>query len=212
MAKPDSRIPANQVALLFAVLLGIWVVWLVLPKSEKPPVVSPPLVVESRFHAAGLPDNPDWDGLAEFFAAWAGQVPWRDDKVQFAYWNPGAHTYSYFFEAAQGEGKVRFRVLSRAEALQRKEFIEDDTGWFFPSETDLPATRMAAVDFGADSPTHPFVFFQAMEPPRILSPQWNPARPRSDPGPPPAPAKLPPFPLPPIELKPPPLPHDSPKK
>lgn len=218
MATSDHRIPANQVVWLLAGLLAIWVGWLFVPKSEKPRVVSQPVMTESKLRAVGLPDNPDWEGLPELFAVWSAQAPWQDGKVQFAYWNPGAHAYSYFFEAIQSKGLVRFRVLSTVEALQRKEFIDPKFvdrglgGFFWETSIDRSASQLAAVEFGTDSPMHPFVFFQVFDPlknggitPSILM-EHAPGAPR------PPSAPLPSHPLLPIDLKPPPLPDVSPKK
>ena len=174
MATSDNRIPANQVVWLLAGLLAIWVGWLFLPKFEKPRVVSAPVVAESKLRAVGLPDNPDWDGLPELFAVWATQAPWKDGKVQFAYWNTGAHAYSDFFEARQEAGRVRFRVLSRTAALQRKEALGEG-GLFFLTDTDRTAAEIAAVDLGTDSPTHPFVFFQEIPPARAVPQISNPS-------------------------------------
>ena len=208
MATSDNRIPANQVVWLLAGLVVIWAVWLFLPKSEKPSAVRPPVMGESKLRAVGLPNNPDWEGLPELFAVWSSQAPWKDGKVEFAYWNNGARAYSDFFEARQENGKIRFRVMSRKDALHGKEFIGNGSGEFFLSESDLPA----AVDFGTDSPTHPFVFFKTIKAPPFPPSTVMQPRPISDPGPRPPPAKLPPFPVPPITIPPPLLPNEPVKK
>lgn len=149
MATSDNRIPANQVVWLLVGLVVIWVAWLFVPKSEKPRATNPPMVIESKLRAVGLRDNPDWDGLPEFFTVWADHAGWKDDKAQFAYWNPGSRSYSYFFEAARSKGKIRFRSLSKTElSVEASVFDEKTSEW----EREGRPTQF-------ESPDHPFVFF-----------------------------------------------------
>jgi hypothetical protein len=112
MATPYSRIPANQVGLVFALLLAIWLAFTFIPRSEKPAPAVAPVVVESKLHAAGLEDNPDWEGLPEIFAIWADHAEWKEGKTRFAYWHPVMKSYSYNFEADRVKGGYRFREIA----------------------------------------------------------------------------------------------------
>jgi hypothetical protein len=70
-------------------------------------VVKPP----SKLQAVGLPDNPDFEGLPEFFAVWAEHAEWKDNRTIFAYWHPGAQDFAYYFEAIRGPEGFRFRPI-----------------------------------------------------------------------------------------------------
>jgi hypothetical protein len=116
-----------------------------------------PVVVESKLHAVGLADNVDWEGMPELFAVWSEHAGWKDGKAQFAYWDQGYRSYSYFFEATRVNGKVRFR------SIPEPEFIEGSGSSFALIYVSDPETCMVAdTDLKAESPEHPFLFFKPM--------------------------------------------------
>jgi hypothetical protein len=141
----SNRIPPNLVGLIFFLLLGAWLTFVYWPRRKE--VLSPvaPMTVESKLEAAGLENNPDWEGLPEFFAIWADKIEWNDNKAYFAYWHPGARAYAYLFEAVRREGKYRFRTVLLQELVEGNYHAED-------------ADVTAVVRWESEVPTHPFVF------------------------------------------------------
>jgi|CXWL01.1.fsa_nt_gi hypothetical protein len=149
MSEPASqRLPANQAGLILVGLVTVWVIFIFVSRREKPapPVAS--VVTESKLKAVGLPDNVDWEGLPGFFDVFADHAVWENGKAQFAYWNPGSHSYSYFFEATQEDGKVRFRPISKAMLSVSLDLLLQELG-----EKD---------DSNYEVPTHPIVFPEPM--------------------------------------------------
>ncbi len=145
-ARDKSRFTTTQAAWIALVVFGGWLVFLFLPVSQKPkPEASPalpPMAAQSKLEAVGLANNPDWQGLPDYFAIWAEGLDWQDDRVGFAYWNPGSRSYSYFFEATRVGGGYRFRILSRKESAP----LEDVVAGLVPE--------------GKESDAHPFVFWR----------------------------------------------------
>jgi hypothetical protein len=159
MGGSDShRISANRVGLFMVVLLLAWMVASFYPRDKKaPPRVDVIPVMESKLHAVGLADNPDWEGLPEFFAVWAEHAGWKDDKAQFAYWDQRDQSYAYFFEATRENGKVRFR------SIPEPQFIEGSGSSYAKIYVNEPGVCMVAdSDLKTESPEHPFVFFVPM--------------------------------------------------
>jgi hypothetical protein len=159
---------ARKAGWVIILLLLAWVVFLVapFPSKEKPAPTSslPPVAAQSKLESAGLANNPDWEGLPEYFAVWAGSVDWVGDRTWFAYWNPGSYSYSYFIEATRDGKEIRFRSLSAKPTEGGLELDDDDLAEY-------------AKDRKGDSPTHPFVF--AVKLPQSLTvpvplpaPQW----------------------------------------
>jgi len=105
---------------LFLLLFAGWLTFVFAPRS-KPPVAARPkseATKPSKLAAVGLPDNPDLEGLPDYFALWADKADWVNDRALFAYWSPGAMDYSYYFEAIRKDGKIRFRPIPRTMARE----------------------------------------------------------------------------------------------
>ena len=161
----SGRISPAKAALFVAVIMIAWPVFLFFrPPAEDKESLPPRSSVAplSRLRAVGLADNADWEDMPGFFAVWADKLEWKNDRTQFAYWNPGSNSYSYLFEASRVEGKVRFRVISKKEALPGAYVSEDDRGNFVPMEISIMPGGMTNWEILKDSPTHPFVFFQEL--------------------------------------------------
>lgn len=162
MSSTDSRtISADKVVLIGGLFLLVWLVFaFTTRKPETAPSVAP-VAVESKLHAVGLADNVDWEGMPELFAVWSEHAGWKDGKAQFAYWDQGYRSYSYFFEATRVNGKVWFR------SLPEPEFIEGSGSSFALIYVSDPETCMVAdTDLKTESPEHPFLFFKPMKPQR----------------------------------------------
>jgi len=145
----NQRIAPKGVVLILALLLGVWLVFQFLPE-KKPASPTPPVVVtESKLHAVGLADNPDWEGLPELFAVWADQLNWENDKTAFAYWDPWAKSYAYFFEVTRQNGRYRFRLASKEVLRRENVYYQHEEGG--PDSEEVP-------ELTAHSDTHPFVF------------------------------------------------------
>jgi hypothetical protein len=125
----NQRVSPNRVALILALLLAAWLVFEFYPR-KKPAPSFPPVAAESKLHAVGLADNPDWDGLPEFFALWADHAEWKDGRTRFAYWHPVMKTYSYYFEATRSGEGVRFREIAEPH--------DPDHDWDENTSDDLP--------------------------------------------------------------------------
>jgi len=171
----SQRVAPNRVALILILLVAAWLVFSFLPKrmSVSAPAL-PSVAAESKLDSVGLANNPDWMGLPDYFAVWAGSLPWENETTVFAYWSLGGRRYADFFSATRGEGGYRFRVLSRKE-------VSDWATEFFEEGEEEVAGALAA-DVG-QSPTHPFIFLSR---PTITPPQrgrhhdaspWRVARP-----------------------------------
>jgi len=128
MTTPNSRIPANQVGLVFALLLAVWLAFTFIRRIEKPAPAAAPVVAESKLHAVGLEDNPDWEGMPEIFAIWADHAEWQDGKTRFAYWHPGTKTYSYYFEAVRISGGFRFKETPEAPTSENGNYWDQSLG------------------------------------------------------------------------------------
>lgn len=118
-----ERTSAAKAGWLIALIFAAWLVFLLVPgpKPAIKPVAKMEPIPSSRLLAVGLPDNPDLDALPQIFAIWADKADWVNDRTEFAYWNPGAMDYSYFFEATRDGGRVRFRNLVKPTFFDRKE-------------------------------------------------------------------------------------------
>jgi hypothetical protein len=116
------------ILLFFGWLAFVFVPWPQGKVEEKvaPTLVDPRAPFAAKLRQAGLPDNPDWDGLPEQFAIMADKTHWSHDKIKFAYWNPGSRDYTYFFEAKRENGHVFFREIPKPD------YYDDivDWGWF----------------------------------------------------------------------------------
>ena len=139
---------------LIALLFFGWLAFLFVPgpKPESkpaPPLVKPP---PSRLVALGLPDNPDLERLPEYFAMFADQAEWKNDKTIFAFWNPGSNSYSYFFEATRMSGSYHFKVMPE-QIVGEDEVVHGGLYW--------------STKISADSPIR---FIHRFDPPRILIP------------------------------------------
>ncbi len=108
----NQRVAPNRVLLILALLLAVWSVFQFWPQPRKPVPALPPVAAESKLQSVGLANNPDWEGLPQFFAIVADQAEWNDGKTRFAYWHPVMKTYAYYFEATRENGRVRFREIA----------------------------------------------------------------------------------------------------
>lgn len=107
-----QRVSPNTAGLIFVLLLAAWLVFLFLPRQQEPAPLVAPVVTASKLLAVGLADNPDWDGLPEFFAIIADKAEWKDGRTRFAYWHPVMKTYSYYFEAIRNGERVSFKEIT----------------------------------------------------------------------------------------------------
>ncbi len=114
-----------------------------------------------------MENNPDWQGLPDYFAIWADTLDWVENKTRFAYWNPGSSSYSYFFEATRETTGTRFRAISAQMAGIGAT----------PRDGDLLFEEDELAEYAenreANSPTHPFVFskkFHFPKAPILISP------------------------------------------
>ncbi len=122
-APVNQRVSPNRVALIGVLLLAAWLVFEFYPRKPKPTPPVAQVMTESKLHAVGLTDNPDWDGLPEIFAIWADKAEWKDGRTRFAYWHPVMKTYSYYFEATRNGARVSFKEI--AEPHDSDYFLED---------------------------------------------------------------------------------------
>jgi hypothetical protein len=195
-----QRTSAAKAGWIIGLIFFAWLAFLFVPvprsrtKEVTPVVPLPP----SKLRVAGLKDNPDWDGLPELFAIWSDSADWQGDKTQFAYWHPTDRTYSYYFEAARKDGKVRFRPLTRSEAFASRVFRDD--GSYFETDAAPGAVPVTVPDFGIESPTHPFVFFRHVTFQQNRDGTFAP-KPVSNPAVVPAPLKIEPVTLPKMDSK-----------
>ena len=144
----NQRVSPNRVALIGALLVVAWLVLLFFPRKGKPTLPVAPVVTESKLRAVGLADNPDWEGMPELFAVWADGLTWTDNKTRFGYWNPGSHSYSYFFEATRRKGSYHFRAVPKQEFSKEVYYVNED-------ENEITEE---VPEFRSTSPAHPFVF------------------------------------------------------
>lgn len=158
----NSRIPLGKfawwvlAALLAAPLLFFALVTPPDKSYEPPPKVELP---PSKLQAVGLRENRDWDGLPEMFAVWAERVEWIDGRSQFAFWNPGSQSYSYFFEAKRDESHPTFRTLTRKEVFRGRTFFADGT--YRSAGSVRRHDDPEPVEEFRESTTHPFIFFKS---------------------------------------------------
>ncbi len=108
----NQRVAPNRVVLILALLLAVWLGFEFYPRNPKQTPPMSPVAAESKLRAVGLADNPDWEGLPEFFAIVADKAEWNDDRTRFAYWHPVMKTYSYYFEATRGSTGFRFKEIT----------------------------------------------------------------------------------------------------
>jgi hypothetical protein len=107
----NQRVAPKWVVLILALLLGVWLVFQFYPRKKPVPPL-PPLAAETKLNAVGLANNPDWDGLPEFFAIVENRAEWKDGRTRFAYWHPVMKTYSYYFEATRDGTGFRFKEIA----------------------------------------------------------------------------------------------------
>ena len=116
----NQRSPVAKAGWLIGVFLMGWLAFLFIPwpGRVRPPDPLPKMVVKppSKLQAAGLPDNPDFAGLPEFFSIWADHAEWQDNRTTFAYWHPGAQDFAYYFEAVRVPGGFHFRQIPEPKA------------------------------------------------------------------------------------------------
>lgn len=141
----NQRVSPNRVAFILVLLLAAWLVFQFYPRKKPIPPFAP-VAAESKLRTVGLADNPDWAGLPDHFAIWAGSAKWVGNRTYFAYWNPGSYSYSYFFEATRDGDRVGFRSIASAKSIAE--------GLYFGDEE----LAQYAGSRQPDSPTHPFVF------------------------------------------------------
>jgi hypothetical protein len=180
-AQPLERSSAAKAGWVFVVIFLGWLAFVFVP-SPKPDPKSPEKLAArpvSKLRAVGLPDNPDLEGLPEIFAIWADHAQWKDDKTQFAYWNPANRSYSYLFEASRRNGKARFRPITRVEAFGSRAF--DAEGNFSQIDDASKGAQPVEPDFPPESSTHPFVFFRRMELPLMTHPDVRSVDPGAEP-------------------------------
>ena len=108
-----ERTSAAKAGWVVLLLMGAWLIFVFVPWPSKTVANKASVKLEppSKLAQVGLPDNVDWDGLPEIFAIWADRAEWKDGRTRFAYWHPVMKTYSYYFEAVQVDGSVRFREI-----------------------------------------------------------------------------------------------------
>ncbi|MBL9214081.1 MAG: hypothetical protein JNG83_01255 [Opitutaceae bacterium] len=142
---PQQRSPLARAGWLVGVFALAWIGFLFLPmRRPQPPESSFDVVVPtSKLRAVGLPDNPDLEGLPDFFEVWASRAEWRDERTEFAYWNPAAKDYSYTFEATRTPEGYRFRPIPVPDPAKRflDEVIDDDYPIRFYRTLPDPASR-----------------------------------------------------------------------
>ncbi len=146
VAKPSR--PGNSAMALLALAVVGALVWVAFSLNEQVNPDSPSLpapVAPSKpavDPVTGLPPNVDFEQLPGLFAVWADHAEWNDNRTHFAYWNPVAKKYSYFFEARRmPDGHYHFteiRTPDESDSL---------TVQFFHEEAS-----------GPDSEEHPFLF------------------------------------------------------
>ncbi len=114
-ASATESTSAAKATWFVALIFVAWLVFLLVPfPRPEPPAAPPPLVgLASRLQKVGLPDFPEWDALPDIFAIWAYRADWNGNKTRFAYWNPGANDYTYFFEATRTAQGFRFREIAK---------------------------------------------------------------------------------------------------
>ncbi|HYC73199.1 MAG TPA: hypothetical protein VEB66_18450 [Opitutaceae bacterium] len=83
------------------------------PKEPPAPPVAPVKRPPSELEKAGLPNDPDLEGLPGFFRVWADYAEWKDDKTTFAYRHPVSGEFSFFFEATRTPEGYWFRPVAR---------------------------------------------------------------------------------------------------
>lgn len=157
----SGQLSAAQTGWLVMLLFFGWLGYLLVPvpKPEPPPPPAPVKLPPSRLVALGLPDNPDLEHLPEYFALYADQAEWKDDKTIFAYWNPGSNSYSYFFEAMRTNGKSFFHPISKFEAYKN---MSDEENLEYELDDYVPTIdAIAALKPISDSLTHPIVLFRS---------------------------------------------------
>ena len=142
----NQRVAPNRVALILALLLGVWLAFEFYPrKKPAPPMI--PVMAESKLHIVGLADNPDWDGLPDIFAVCAGHAEWKDGRTRFAYWHPVMKTYSYYFEATRDGTGIRFKEIAEPHDLDYlwDESLGEDCPIRFYHSASLSAPSMPVL-------------------------------------------------------------------
>jgi hypothetical protein len=162
-----GRISVAKAGWLIVAFVVIWPLFVLLPfgrKEVSSPVHATRTAAGTKLSAVGLKPNLDWEGMPELFAVSAAQAWWDEEKTQFAYWHPGANAYAYFFEATRYGERYRFRAITKREALTGKEFLDEGSGVYQPTNVPPTSAQVAAFTLAEPSPTHPFVFFRMPSP------------------------------------------------
>lgn len=163
----NSRIPVGKFAWLMVVtLLAAPFLFFALVTPKEKPVAEPTRIElpPSKLKTVGLRENRDWDGLPEMFAVWADGLEWTEGSTRFAYWNPVARGYGYFFEARRKGNGFLICEISKADAFRGREVFPD--GRYFRSRAGPAAPGGSYGEF-EESPSHPFVFLREFERQRL---------------------------------------------
>jgi hypothetical protein len=136
-AKPLERSSAAKAGWVFVAIFAGWLLFVFVPapKPDVKPTEKSPARPVSKLRLVGLPDNPDLEGLPEFFAVWADKAEWKDNRTVFAYWNPGTKDYTYFFQAVRRGREVRFHEIAKPD------------GFVFAHEPNGPAPDEHPLEF-----------------------------------------------------------------
>ncbi len=147
----QQRSPVAKAGWLVGVFIVGWLAFLFVPwpGRNRAPEPLPKMIVRppSKLQAVGLPDNPDFIGLPEFFAVCASRAEWEDNRTRFAYWHPGAQDYSYYFEATRVAGGFRFRQIAELKEDEKHAFEQKSEGtdpirFYLTLESPKPAASL----------------------------------------------------------------------
>jgi hypothetical protein len=125
---PSPRSPVASAGWVVALLVGGLLALILVPRRVEepvpPPAVPPP---PTELEKVGLPNNVDLEGLPGFFAVWADQGSWQDDRAWFAYRHPVSGEFSYRFEATRTGGGYRFREAEPSFAWELGPVLAEDS-------------------------------------------------------------------------------------
>lgn len=173
----SGQLSAVQSGWLMALLFFGFLAFLLIPGPKPKPEPLPAFVVKppSRLVALGLPDNPDLEALPEFFALFADQAEWRNDKTIFAYWNPGSNSHSYFFEATRANGGYHFEAIPELKNVNPEaEYSQDsDPRWSrdISEQSPIRFIKRSQNVFMYDEAKHSFEWFVKMRARELSAPR-----------------------------------------
>ena len=181
-----GKFSAARTGLILFFILAVWLGFVAMPSRKEVAKKSQPVqsALAVKLHAVGLPENPDYEGLPEIFAIWAGNAEWKDDKTKFAYWHPVMKTYSYYFEATRIEGRFRFVEIA-APQESAGYYLDDSLGDDSPvsfyysgdsknSQVARPAMSTMIDPIGRDAPViRPDLEMPGIEVPKAELPSIN---------------------------------------